>query len=353
MGWQDRDYAPQDRPGFGESPFRWLLYGRVPLFRAFGVDVTLHASFIVVVALVVIFGTPFGADPLDRVVFVAVLFGVVLLHEFGHVFGARASGGEARDIELTPLGGLAFAMPGRGWWPLLVTVACGPLVNVVICLVCAAGLYATVGTAPLGPYQFGQAEAFVDRGTASAAYYLYFVYAISYFLLLFNLLPVYPLDGGKLLQAALWSRLSWYRATLIATAVGMVGAVLMVLWGIASAAAGAGGLLLALIGASCFFNCFQLHKMLKAEGPWGFGDQDEPDWSASLRDGEDDGRPSWRERRAERREERDAARRAAAEAAELAELDDVLAKVSRSGLASLTRGERRVLERATARRRGR
>ena len=119
----------------------WLLSGRVFLFRFWGVDVYAHASLIVLSVLVLLLGTPFGAEPLDRFIFVIVLFGIVLLHEFGHIFGARVSGGEANLVELTPLGGLAFTMPAKGPRPALITTVCGPLVNVIICLLCGAALY--------------------------------------------------------------------------------------------------------------------------------------------------------------------------------------------------------------------
>ncbi|MEM6561281.1 MAG: site-2 protease family protein, partial [Planctomycetota bacterium] len=299
MGYDDRDYAQPGRPNFGGNPFMWLIYGRVPLFRIFGVNVIAHASLIVVSLLVMIFGTPFGATPTDRLVFVVVLFMIILLHEFGHVFAARWSGGEANEIEMTPLGGLALAQPGKGWLRHTITIVGGPLVNVIICLVCGVMLYALTGFAEIGPYSVGSVDAenyewFLPSFT-NAGYLLFYIYSISYFLLLFNLLPIFPLDGGQLLQGLLWWKLGWYRATLYATAVGLVGSVLLGLWGLAT-----GGLLLLFIAVSCFLNCFRLHKMLKAEGPWAFSEMDEPDYASSLKDDE----PTWAERRAEAKEQK-------------------------------------------------
>src|SRR5690606_4624705 len=103
MAWRDRDYARDGQGSFAEHPFMWLLRGRVFLFRFWGVDVYAHASLIVVSVLLLLLGTPFGDTPLDRFIFVVVLFGIVLLHEFGHIAGARMSGGEANLVELTPL----------------------------------------------------------------------------------------------------------------------------------------------------------------------------------------------------------------------------------------------------------
>ena len=77
----------------------------------------------------------FGFSLGDGLRFVAVLFLVVLLHEFGHCFTARWVGGHAEDILMTPLGGLAFASPPSRPLPTFLTVAGGPAVNVMICVV--------------------------------------------------------------------------------------------------------------------------------------------------------------------------------------------------------------------------
>ena len=358
MGWRDRDYARHARGGFSDNPLMWLFTGRVPLFKLFGTQVTLHATFLVLVALVVLLGSPFGPTPQDRLAFVVILFGIVLLHEFGHVFGARISGGEAREIELTPLGGLALTMPARGPRPAFITTLCGPLVNVLICVVVGAVLVALSVPVDVGPFSVGTFAARSPRFYASLGnpiFYLGQIYAISYYLLLFNLLPVYPLDGGRLLHEVIWFRTGYYKSLLFATAFGMVAAVLIGLWGVALIASGAGGgFLLALIMTYCFLNCLQIHRMLKAEGPWAFGDEDEPDWSRSANmDPDEPEKIGFLERR--RRDK--AARAAENEAVEAAkaerQVDTVLAKIAQSGMTSLTAAERRVLERATASRRGR
>ena len=352
MGWRDRDYARGARGGFSDNPLMWLFSGRVFLFRVWNVDVFLHASLVVVSALVLIFGTPFGATPLDRLAFVVILFGSVLLHEFGHIWGARVSGGSASEVLLTPLGGLAMTQPGKGPRPAIITTACGPAVTLLIALTCGLGLWLLTGYAQIGPYAIGrwsEPPGWSTPGWFNLPFWLFYVYSLNYYLLLFNLLPVYPLDGGRLLQEALWFKLGYYRSTLLATAVGMVGSVLMALYGLAS-----GSLLLLFIGASCFFNCWQIHRMMKAEGPWAFGEEDEPDWSKSANmDPDEPEKVGFFETR--RREK--VARRAENEAVDAAraerQVDEVLAKVGKSGMASLTAAERRVLERATAARRGR
>ena len=323
--------------------------GRVRLFEVFGITVVAHASLIVVSALVLLFGTPFGATILDRLTFVVVLFGVVLLHEFGHAFAARWSGGEADEIQLTPLGGLALTMPGTGWRRHTITVVGGPLVNVLICLACAAILGATAGVVPLGPFSFAVFDlndpasrpAWFTPGLFNVGFYAYYVYSVSYFLLLFNLLPVYPLDGGQLLQGVFWSRVGWFRATMIATTVGLVGAVLMVMYAIAAPA-----IIMAFIALTCGVACFQLRRQLQAEGPWAFADREEEPWRRSVdMDPDEPAKVGVLERTRQRRDARRAARDADAAERLERDLDDVLAKISRSGMDSLTAAERRTLER--------
>jgi Zn-dependent protease len=322
----------------------WLLSGRVFIFRFWRVDVYVHASLLVLSVLVLLFGTPFGNTPLDRFIFVIILFGIILLHEFGHIFGARVSGGEASHVELTPLGGLAFTAPAKGPRPTLITVICGPLVNVLICLVCGALLWVLTGYAEIGPFSIGGWESrpsWFTPAWLNVAFYLFYIYSISYFLLLFNMLPIFPLDGGRTLQALLWFKLSYYKSMLFTAAFGMVGAVLLFMWGIVVTS-----LLMALIAVMCFMACLQIHRLLKAEGPWAFADQDEPDWSRSMRiEPEKEGFFARRRRvRQERREAAEAERAADMER----EVDGILAKISREGRDSLSAHEKRVLERATA-----
>ena len=356
MAWRDRDYAREGRSSFAEHPFMWLLRGRVFLFRFWGVDVYAHASLIVLAAIVLLLGTPFGREPLDRLIFVVVLFGIILLHEFGHIFGARVSGGQAELVELTPLGGLAFTMPAKGPKPAFITTACGPLVNVLICLACGGLLYALTGWAAIGPFSIGSWESrpeWFAPGWVNVPFYLFYIYSISYYLLLFNLLPIYPLDGGRMLHELLWFKLGYYKSLLFTTAFGMVGAVLLFMWGVILVSTrGAGGLLLALIAANCFMMCMQVHRMLKAEGPWGFAEEDEPDWAASARMDPEERKPGFLERRREARQQKRARAEAEAAAAMERQVDEILAKISREGKDSLTAREKRILERATAAKRG-
>jgi Zn-dependent protease len=356
MGWEDRPYY-RDRPS-GGNPLAWLWSGSVQLFTIFGIRVRAHASLIVVIVLVLLFGLGPGSGVAERVQSMSILFLVILLHEFGHCFAARWTGGQADEILLTPLGGLAMTMARRRPWPTGVTVAAGPLVNVIICLICGLGLYLTIGYWPLGPWQFVRAIRHVDFEWASVVPYLFLTYAISYGLLLFNLLPVFPLDGGQLLQAILWKPLGYYRSMSITVNVGLVGSILMAMVGIASIGSAFGGFLLLIIAINCFMNCLQWRQLLRAEGPWAFQEEDSIDYSASIYGGGSSTstrakRPSrfarWQAARAKRRAEADAA----AEASEQVQIDRILAKVSAHGMHSLTSAEKRALQKATERQRQR
>jgi stage IV sporulation protein FB len=343
MAWQDRPYYRDDSDSGRMNPLLWLVAGSVPLFTIFGIRVRAHAALIVTVALVFLFGLGEGASSASaRVQFITMLFAIVLLHEFGHCFAARYMGGEANDILMTPIGGLAFAMAPRKPWPTFVTVAAGPAVNVVICLLCGFALYWIVGVFPLGPWSFSRAfDSPLTEGWANVGSYLLWIYTISYSLLLFNLLPVFPLDGGQMLQAALWRPYGYYRSMLWTMNVGIVGGALMIAYGIITFGSLWGGLLLVFIGLSCLLTCQQTRRMLIAEGPWAFADEDGPDFSASL---QPEKRPNqWLARRRANREKK----LMRAEAAERARVDAILDKVARNGMNSLNWSERRALRKAT------
>src|SRR5262249_43517749 len=112
------------------------------------------------------------------------------------------------------------------------------------------------------------------------AYYVWWIFITSWGLLLFNLLPVFPLDGGRILQTSLWFWIGQYRATLIACVVGMVGSVLMAMYGLANFGSWYGSVLL-FIGISCFLTCYSTRLATKAAGPWEDSD-DGIDYSAAY-----------------------------------------------------------------------
>jgi stage IV sporulation protein FB len=340
MAWQDRSYYRESGRGSG-NPLMWFVSGAVPLFTAFGIRVQAHAMLVLYIALVLLFGLGHGFTWQDRLLNVTALFTIVLLHEFGHCFAARWVGGEANEIVMHPLGGLALAQPPRRPWPTFVTVAGGPLVNVVICLICGVLLYYTLGWLPWNPV--------VSRppgdwhGWLDISRYAYWIYQISWTLLVFNLLPIYPLDGGQMVQSIVWPKLGYYKSMNAALVTGMVGSVLGVAVGLATA-----NVMLVVLFTLLFMGNLNGRRALKAAGPYAF-ESDEFDYSASLFEPE---KPS-KHKRLNKRLLKRAQQREAEEMQEQERVDEILAKVSAHGMQSLTWWERRALHKATERQRKR
>src|SRR5258708_23138657 len=137
MGWQDRPYY-RDQDSSSGSPLMWLFTGSIPLFTAFGIRVRMHATLLLLIVLgLLTAGLPHGMGFANALTAYTVLFVIILLHEFGHCFAARKVGGDAREILMWPLGGLAIADAPKRPMPQLITTAGGPAVNLLICAVTA------------------------------------------------------------------------------------------------------------------------------------------------------------------------------------------------------------------------
>ncbi|MBU0637428.1 MAG: site-2 protease family protein [Planctomycetes bacterium] len=204
-----------------------FLGGAVKLGRLFDVTIRVHVLFFVLMGYWLITA---GAYWQSQLAFCVMLFTIVLVHEFGHCLGARAVGGYAHDILMWPLGGLAYASAPMRPWPQFVTVACGPLVNVVFCIVSAAVLMAATGTVTaVSPNPFAGPSMAL---TAEWQGYVWLFFRVNYILLCFNLLPVFPLDGGQLFRSIIWPIVGLRRATLIAAQMGIAGAILLGIWGV-------------------------------------------------------------------------------------------------------------------------
>lgn len=342
MGWQDRPYY-RDQSASSGNPLTWILYGSVPLFTVFGIRVRMSASLIFVIGYeLLVSELPHGLGVTNALTFGLALFGIVLLHEFGHCFAARKMGGEASDVLLGPLGGLAFVDAPNRPLPQLVTAVGGPAVNVIICAVTYAAMRLIVAFIPHANFTLNPLI------VGGFYFYLAWIFDISLALLIFNLLPIFPLDGGRILQTLLWFKLRFYRASIITSVVGMIGSVLMFMYGIAFWRSWY-GLILVFIAISCFWTCFQLRAQLKAAGPWEYEDEG-IDYSASLWQPDE---PKRKARKISRRVARRLRRQAEQEENEQAQIDAILAKVSAQGMHSLTWSERRALRKATERQRRR
>jgi len=195
--------------------------------KLFGIPLYIHFTFLLFLAYIGwISGKQGGSAQaaLNGVLFMITLFACVVLHELGHALTARRYGIPTRDITLLPIGGVARLdrMPDDPKQELWVAVA-GPAVNVVI----AGAIYLVT---QVSSTVFSMGEAGVN-GLLSGSF-LSRVFVVNVFLVLFNLLPAFPMDGGRVLRALLATRMQYARATHVAATVGQLMALLFGLLGL-------------------------------------------------------------------------------------------------------------------------
>jgi len=396
------------------DPMSWSL----TIFRAFGVPVKVHLLFIIVA--VGLFLRQIGGkdNPLwwpDVLLFtVFIPFIVIVMHEYGHCFGARYVDGDAKEILIWPLGGLAFVEVPHTPRANFIATAAGPAVNVLICVVCAIGLAIGNFLPNLNPlsnpyvsemYNFGdhrnytaeyglklyepgtanpmpKVQELIDkamkegsgirdtvvfrpdtadtiaRNAAASGYeralapswaiWLNRTFWFSWFLFLFNLIPAFPLDGGRMFQSFIWARSDYRRGVTVAANTGYVVAVIFLVVSIAVNEALFMGLALFML----YEASMALQRLEMDDGPFGY------DFSAGYTSLEKDDEPPrrpkkvgwftrWRQARRSRKLQREIEERAQEEE----RMDQLLAKIAASGKASLTDDEKRFLERVSARKR--
>jgi len=184
--------------------------GSFRLFRLAGIELYLHWSWFLVAYYGISQRLGNYTSPVWNVLEYLALFGLVLIHEFGHALACRQVGGRAERIVLWPLGGVAYVDPPQRPGAMLWSIAAGPLVNVVFVPV----LFLAVRLAQLG----GLTQVLPDLFELLRA-----VAFINLALLIFNLLPIYPLDGGQILRSLLWFVLGRAWSLLVTTIIGFVG----------------------------------------------------------------------------------------------------------------------------------
>ena len=285
----------------------------------------------------------FRGDAQLGLIALLTLWGSVFLHELGHCFAARQQGGRADRMVLWILGGLAECEYEQRPWPSFVVAIWGPLVNLILAGLALGPLLYQVGFGswilPWGPL-----PAISSLGVAA----LILFFKINLFMAGFNLIPAFPLDGGRVFHAALWTRQGYARAMETTIVLAYVCAALIAVY-----AATAGEYFL--FGAALFVAA-GAHSQGRAlrSGALGLG-ASEPSWERSAdayerakQAPEEPKRPGaiarWRDERAREREEAASARRLAMRQ----RLDEVLGKVSQVGLQGLSDEERRFLEEASA-----
>lgn len=393
------------------DPLNWS----VPLFRAFGIQVRLHILYIIV-TLGLLWRTSVQSNNSREVIeyfliFVVMLFVIILLHEFGHCFAARRVDGDAKEILMWPLGGLAFCDVPHTPRANFICAIGGPLVNVLICAAAGTVLLASSYMPPLNPfntdhlgspelYCFSDGKTYIPSDNIRVvrtddksrtllnespvavanewyivdaekrkAYKVEFVqlahfgdgiawtarlFFLSWVLLLFNLLPAFPLDGGRVLQCYMWNRTGDYRrGTTVACYSGYVIAIMMVVVSIGSKEPMTGFLALFI-----WFSAQRQLMTMEMEGEGVFGYDFSQGYTSLNRDEDDDtDQPPWKPKpkklgrigrwlqaRRERRKQREEEERAA----EQARMDELLDKVHREGLHSLSDEERKFMNRVSA-----
>jgi len=186
----------------------------LPLGRWFRITVVIHWTFLLYAANELFLARDPNIPLWFDAFYITLLFGTVLLHEFGHALSCRAVGGEAYHIVLWPLGGIAFVQPPMKAWAWLVTTVCGPLVNALLWPIFWYLTFHWPFGVPHDPN--GAYVCMIVRAGCGL------LYSINRGLLLFNLIPAYPMDGGRMLQEVLWLIVGYARSMKIA---GMVGTV--------------------------------------------------------------------------------------------------------------------------------
>jgi Zn-dependent protease len=305
---------------------------------------------------------------IDMALILALLFFSVLLHEFGHCFAARMLHGDANEVLLWPLGGLAFVEVPHTPRAHFLTAAAGPAVNLALCVVTGLALYliepslqppwnlleapSRSGPAEFPAWTWGGAPLTLSVYSYQALLVRFFW--VNYVGFLFNIVLLgFPMDGGRMFQSILWKYVGYRQATLVAVYAGFVTAILVGLCWIAFEKPLLIGLAL-FICACCYQQWFLLENGGE-DGLFGYDfsqgytslERDEPVRTRTAR--QPNWFQRWRQKRAARRLQREQEQREA----EDRRMDQLLEKVHRQGKDSLSDEERRFMKRVSERLRNR
>lgn len=360
MSWQERDYRQPDEEGAWRKAFRRVfgdpnnvLSWSIGLFRLSRIDVRIHVFFVLYIVVRVLSSAGEGLSFMIALLSGLIMFTLVLLHEFGHCLACRWVKGEANEIIMWPLGGLAMCIPPRTWRANLITTAGGPMVNVVLVPILALVLLAM--GAPTDFLVFNPFKPGAILGSVwftGPINYVRIAVWLAYFsnlaLLAFNvLLPMFPMDGGRLLQEFLWARLGYRKSMQIATTIGLAFAVVVGLFAMtmrSGTASNESTMNLFSLAMFCGFTCWSEKRKLAVSDDAGMDGYEFAQAYRGGRDEEEDAREvlAASKRRLKAAEE---------EVKRQAEVDRILAKIRETGMGSLTRREEQTLRGETERQR--
>ncbi len=343
------------------DPFSWSI----PLGRVFGILVRVHLLFpLVALGLImrISFAKPAPPDHtwLDALQLTILWFLAVFLHELGHCFGARKMGGDATEIMLWPLGGLAQVDIPKEPRAQFVTAMAGPIVNLFLCIVCAVSLALFCSTSfqpPFNPFWYPfriQSDGmmalhnwsgYLEETTSWFPILLSRFFFVNWTLLLVNVLLLgFPLDGGRMLQAFLWPRIGYRQSTIMVIFTGFGCMFLVGLFGIVL-----NEVMVLCLAVYIYVACKNEWLTLEAETS---GFESEYDFSqgyTSLEKGPMDTpakpRESWWERWKKKRELKKIQSMIKQQQEEEDRMDSLLEKLHREGFKSLTEEEHRFMKR--------
>src|SRR5262245_47413167 len=352
------------------DPFTWSF----PLGRLFGIAVKVHLLF-PLVALGLILRVVYTKEAVpgiwvDAALVVFLLFFSVLLHELGHCFAARRVGGDAQEILLWPLGGLAAIDVPHTPRAHFLTAAAGPAVNLFICVGCVLALAFCFDHAwqpPWNPFWaplYINAPGLIELGRWDgvwtytdnvATVMLARLFFVNWFLFLLNVVLIgYPLDGGRMFQSLLWPYAGYRQAPLYAVYAGFVTMFVTIVfsWVVNE-------VMPLFLAWFIYESCKKQWIMLETGGEDSLFGYDFSQGYTSLerdQDREDAPPPApppkkpgfwqrWLQRRAERKRQKEAERQEAEER----RMEELLEKIQREGKQALTDEEQRFLKRVAER----
>lgn len=356
------------------DPFRW----KFPIGRVFGITIYVHYLFLIVLVPMTLAPcfkdtTPPGTW-IDACLFALITSLSILLHEFGHSFGARAVGGESDQIMLWPLGGVAEIsfMPAQPRAH-FVMVACGPLVNLALCVAAALVLAFAFDPSvrptfnPLhkdwypfrnfdGTYTLWGWNGEALTSTTLAMAMVQWVFVINWFLMLFNVILVgLPWDGGAMMRAVLWKYVGYHQATMYMITTGFICAAVLFM---ASFFRDTQVALTISLAIYTFLMCYREWVLLESRNEdllFGYDfsqgytslEKDNPQQTPARK------KQNFIQRYLQQRRAKKLQREQEQQEAEERRMDELLEKIQRLGKASLTDEETRFLKRVSDRYRNR